>query len=126
MVICLILTHFTEFVWYFSASHLVSLLEGYVITVAPFCFGGEQVNNATARVMTNKKVANPYTNGKICLLSKLQLCSDTVHEGQYLLVWASLPLSLSPSIGWKLNPVVGAVYGPELYAGRTSFSTTLL
>ncbi|KAI3364858.1 hypothetical protein L3Q82_001046 [Scortum barcoo] len=40
-----------------------------------------QVNNATARVMTNKKVANPYTNG------------------------------------WKLNPVVGAVYGPEFYAG---------
>lgn len=24
----------------------------------------EQVNNATARVMTNKKTANPYTNGK--------------------------------------------------------------
>uniref|UniRef100_H3D131 RNA binding protein fox-1 homolog 3 n=1 Tax=Tetraodon nigroviridis TaxID=99883 RepID=H3D131_TETNG len=40
-----------------------------------------EVNNATARVMTNKKVANPYTNG------------------------------------WKLNPVVGAVYAPELYAG---------
>ncbi|NXM79568.1 RFOX3 protein, partial [Oenanthe oenanthe] len=39
-----------------------------------------EVNNATARVMTNKKVANPYTNG------------------------------------WKLNPVVGAVYGPEFYA----------
>ncbi|XP_077412140.1 RNA binding protein fox-1 homolog 3-like isoform X7 [Vanacampus margaritifer] len=39
-----------------------------------------EVNNATARVMTNKKVANPYSNG------------------------------------WKLNPVVGAVYGPELYA----------
>ncbi|XP_046949988.1 RNA binding protein fox-1 homolog 3 isoform X6 [Lynx rufus] len=38
------------------------------------------VNNATARVMTNKKTANPYTNG------------------------------------WKLNPVVGAVYGPEFYA----------
>ncbi|XP_039201560.1 RNA binding protein fox-1 homolog 3 isoform X15 [Crotalus tigris] len=38
------------------------------------------VNNATARVMTNKKAANPYTNG------------------------------------WKLNPVVGAVYGPEFYA----------
>uniref|UniRef100_A0A8B9J8E5 RNA binding fox-1 homolog 3b n=1 Tax=Astyanax mexicanus TaxID=7994 RepID=A0A8B9J8E5_ASTMX len=38
------------------------------------------VNNATARVMTNKKAANPYTNG------------------------------------WKLNPVVGAVYAPELYA----------
>ncbi|XP_015151069.3 RNA binding protein fox-1 homolog 3 isoform X16 [Gallus gallus] len=41
---------------------------------------GSKVNNATARVMTNKKTANPYTNG------------------------------------WKLNPVVGAVYGPEFYA----------
>ncbi|XP_057201272.1 RNA binding protein fox-1 homolog 3-like isoform X3 [Triplophysa rosa] len=39
-----------------------------------------EVNNATARVMTNKKAVNPYTNS------------------------------------WKLNPVVGAVYGPELYA----------
>ncbi|KAE8575786.1 hypothetical protein XENTR_v10003939 [Xenopus tropicalis] len=39
-----------------------------------------EVNNATARVMTNKKPVNPYTNG------------------------------------WKLNPVVGAVYGPEFYA----------
>ncbi|XP_074870337.1 RNA binding protein fox-1 homolog 3 isoform X1 [Carettochelys insculpta] len=38
-----------------------------------------EVNNATARVMTNKKAANPYING------------------------------------WKLNPVVGAVYGPEFY-----------
>ncbi|XP_043090982.1 RNA binding protein fox-1 homolog 3 isoform X3 [Puntigrus tetrazona] len=41
---------------------------------------GSKVNNATARVMTNKKVVNPYTNS------------------------------------WKLNPVVGAVHGPELYA----------
>ncbi|XP_074476582.1 RNA binding protein fox-1 homolog 3 isoform X9 [Sebastes fasciatus] len=41
---------------------------------------GSKVNNATARVMTNKKLANPYTNG------------------------------------WKLNPVVGAVYGPDFYA----------
>ncbi|XP_041431814.1 RNA binding protein fox-1 homolog 1 isoform X2 [Xenopus laevis] len=39
-----------------------------------------EVNNATARVMTNKKNLNPYTNG------------------------------------WKLNPVVGAVYSPEFYA----------
>ncbi|XP_043570610.1 RNA binding protein fox-1 homolog 3 isoform X3 [Chiloscyllium plagiosum] len=39
-----------------------------------------EVNNATARVMTNKKTPNQYTNG------------------------------------WKLNPVVGAVYGPEFYA----------
>ncbi|XP_044159295.1 RNA binding protein fox-1 homolog 1 isoform X7 [Bufo gargarizans] len=41
---------------------------------------GSKVNNATARVMTNKKTLNPYTNG------------------------------------WKLNPVVGAVYSPEFYA----------
>ncbi|XP_051015121.1 RNA binding protein fox-1 homolog 3 isoform X3 [Acomys russatus] len=42
-----------------------------------------EVNNATARVMTNKKPGNPYANG------------------------------------WKLNPVVGAVYGPEFYAGNS-------
>ncbi|XP_072561016.1 RNA binding protein fox-1 homolog 3-like isoform X3 [Paramormyrops kingsleyae] len=41
---------------------------------------GSKVNNATARVMTNKKVAHHHTND------------------------------------WKLNPVVGGVYGPELYA----------
>ncbi|CAM9402396.1 unnamed protein product [Lampetra planeri] len=41
-----------------------------------------EVNNATARVMTNKKPINPYANG------------------------------------WKLNPVVSAVYGPEIYAGE--------
>ncbi|XP_073181147.1 RNA binding protein fox-1 homolog 2 isoform X7 [Lepidochelys kempii] len=41
---------------------------------------GSKVNNATARVMTNKKMVTPYANG------------------------------------WKLSPVVGAVYGPELYA----------
>ncbi|XP_016338177.1 RNA binding protein fox-1 homolog 1-like isoform X3 [Sinocyclocheilus anshuiensis] len=39
-----------------------------------------EVNNATARVMTNKKTVNPYANG------------------------------------WKLNPVMGAVYSPEFYA----------
>ncbi|CDQ89549.1 unnamed protein product [Oncorhynchus mykiss] len=49
----------------------------------------QKVNNATARVMTNKKVSNPYTNG------------------------------------WKLNPMVGAVYGPELYAGKTPLMQTL-
>ncbi|KAJ8337123.1 hypothetical protein SKAU_G00383430 [Synaphobranchus kaupii] len=38
------------------------------------------VNNATARIMTNKKICHPYVND------------------------------------WKLNPVVGAVYGQELYA----------
>ncbi|XP_029014493.1 RNA binding protein fox-1 homolog 2-like isoform X1 [Betta splendens] len=49
-----------------------------------------EVNNATARVMTNKKLVSPYPNGEA--------------------------LSTLPYAGWKLSPVVGAVYGPELYA----------
>ncbi|XP_055366782.1 RNA binding protein fox-1 homolog 2-like isoform X7 [Betta splendens] len=48
-----------------------------------------EVNNATARVMTNKKLVSPYPNGEAL---------------------STLPY------GWKLSPVVGAVYGPELYA----------
>lgn len=36
----------------------VSLFSNWLLCLWP------QVNNATARVMTNKKVANPYTNGK--------------------------------------------------------------
>ncbi|KAI4882686.1 hypothetical protein NFI96_004424 [Prochilodus magdalenae] len=47
-----------------------------------------EVNNATARVMTNKKMVTPYPNG------------DAL---------STLPY------GWKLSPVVGAVYGPDLY-----------
>ncbi|XP_051568162.1 RNA binding protein fox-1 homolog 2-like isoform X1 [Myxocyprinus asiaticus] len=49
-----------------------------------------EVNNATARVMTNKKLVSPYANG----------------EG----------LSTLPYAGWKFSPMVGAMYGPELYA----------
>ncbi|XP_077357264.1 RNA binding protein fox-1 homolog 2-like isoform X1 [Festucalex cinctus] len=49
-----------------------------------------EVNNATARVMTNKKIVSPYPNGEA--------------------------LSTLPYAGWKLSPMVGAVYGPELYA----------
>ncbi|XP_035378370.1 RNA binding protein fox-1 homolog 2 isoform X4 [Electrophorus electricus] len=52
-----------------------------------------EVNNATARVMTNKKLVSPYANG----------------EG----------LNALPYAGWKLSPMVGAMYGPELYAGET-------
>ncbi|XP_051904473.1 RNA binding protein fox-1 homolog 2-like isoform X2 [Hippocampus zosterae] len=49
-----------------------------------------EVNNATARVMTNKKMVSPYPNGEA--------------------------LSTLPYAGWKLSPMVSAVYGPELYA----------
>ncbi|RVE76459.1 hypothetical protein OJAV_G00007800 [Oryzias javanicus] len=48
-----------------------------------------EVNNATARVMTNKKMTTPYSNG----------------EG----------LAALPYAGWKLSPMVGAMYSPELY-----------
>ncbi|XP_029106261.1 RNA binding protein fox-1 homolog 2-like isoform X3 [Scleropages formosus] len=48
-----------------------------------------EVNNATARVMTNKKMVSPYPNGEAL---------------------GTLPY------GWKLSPMVGAVYGPEIYA----------
>ncbi|XP_062303996.1 RNA binding protein fox-1 homolog 2-like isoform X1 [Osmerus eperlanus] len=48
-----------------------------------------EVNNATARVMTNKKMVTPYSNG----------------EG----------LAALPYAGWKLSPMVGAMYSPELY-----------
>ncbi|XP_026111943.1 RNA binding protein fox-1 homolog 2-like isoform X3 [Carassius auratus] len=49
-----------------------------------------EVNNATARVMTNKKMVSPYANG----------------EG----------LSSLPYAGWKLSPMMSAMYAPELYA----------
>ncbi|XP_076866411.1 RNA binding protein fox-1 homolog 2-like isoform X2 [Brachyhypopomus gauderio] len=48
-----------------------------------------EVNNATARVMTNNKMISPYPNG------------DTLHPLPY---------------GWKLSSVMGAVYGPDLYS----------
>ncbi|KAL0992996.1 hypothetical protein UPYG_G00101960 [Umbra pygmaea] len=49
-----------------------------------------EVNNATARVMTNKKMVSPYPNGEA--------------------------LTTLPYAGWKLSPMVQAMYGPELYA----------
>ncbi|XP_066530619.1 RNA binding protein fox-1 homolog 2-like isoform X1 [Hoplias malabaricus] len=54
-----------------------------------------EVNNATARVMTNKKIVTPYPNGEA--------------------------LSTLPYAGWKLSPVVGAVYGPDLYTAVPGF-----
>lgn len=73
----------------------------------------EQVNNATARVMTNKKVANPYTNGK-----KASNCVVKTSKRRFM--WISCSRFFCVFSGWKLNPVVGAVYGPELYAGKNS------
>ncbi|TNN83552.1 RNA binding protein fox-1 2 [Liparis tanakae] len=59
-----------------------------------------EVNNATARVMTNKKMTTPYSNG----------------EG----------LAALPYAGWKLSPMVGAMYSPELYTGTSADLSHLL
>ncbi|XP_063080000.1 RNA binding protein fox-1 homolog 2-like isoform X2 [Engraulis encrasicolus] len=56
-----------------------------------------EVNNATARVMTNKKVVTPYPNGEAL---------------------ATLPYAAA---GWKLSPMVQGIYGPELYAAVPGF-----
>ncbi|KAF3846796.1 hypothetical protein F7725_003874, partial [Dissostichus mawsoni] len=50
-----------------------------------------EVNNATARVMTNKKMVSPFPNGEAAL-------------------------STLPYAGWKLSPMMGAMYAPEIYA----------
>lgn len=123
--------------------------------------------------MTNKKVANPYTNGKgqcpesrgcsrqghlqapalsVCwealAVNALHTCRQM--EEQLLLPSAGVqppmrssclgmgllplrapwrvpcPHQLSLPTGWKLNPVVGAVYGPEFYAGNIRLQQYLL
>ncbi|KAM3864275.1 RNA binding protein fox-1 homolog 2-like [Diretmus argenteus] len=57
-----------------------------------------EVNNATARVMTNKKMVSPYPNGEaLSTLPYGNNHTDTL-------------------TGWKLSPMVQAMYGPELYA----------
>ena len=75
----------------------------------------KQVNNATARVMTNKKVANPYTNGTSPNPDLKTFKKKTITFP----FWSELSVRCFSSAGWKLNPVVGAVYGPELYAGKS-------
>nr|XP_033770500.1 RNA binding protein fox-1 homolog 1 isoform X4 [Geotrypetes seraphini] len=88
-----------------------------------------EVNNATARVMTNKKTVNPYTNdisaafdslNHLGMLERLKqigvedCCYNSVKS------WPGVPENGTfvpvHFPGWKLNPVVGAVYSPEFYA----------
>ncbi|CAL8283719.1 unnamed protein product [Boreogadus saida] len=60
-----------------------------------------EVNNATARVMTNKKTVSPYPNGEAL---------STLPYGE------QLNLAAAAAAGWKLSPMMGAMYGPEIYA----------
>ncbi|KAJ3600865.1 hypothetical protein NHX12_031839 [Muraenolepis orangiensis] len=61
-----------------------------------------EVNNATARVMTNKKTVSPYPNGEAL---------------------TTLPYAAAAAAGWKLSPMMGAMYGPEIYAAAAAAST---
>ncbi|XP_063760059.1 RNA binding protein fox-1 homolog 2-like isoform X2 [Eleginops maclovinus] len=61
-----------------------------------------EVNNATARVMTNKKMVSPYPNGEALSTLPYAQINDA--------------LSLGMPAGWKLSPMMGAMYAPEIYA----------
>ncbi|XP_059923943.1 RNA binding protein fox-1 homolog 2-like [Gadus macrocephalus] len=70
----------------------------FCVDVSSVC---PQVNNATARVMTNKKTVSPYPNGEAL---------STLPYGE------QLNLAAAAAAGWKLSPMMGAMYGPEIYA----------
>lgn len=125
-------------------------------------FFGVQVNNATARVMTNKKMTTPYSNGEglaalpygnaFCtvgperwgrnFVTKLKrqtlpplppqrnkkhavTSKCRVNPGCPSLLWhVSVYMLLSIFFiiaGWKLSPMVGGIYSPELYTGKQAF-----
>ncbi|XP_051239937.1 RNA binding protein fox-1 homolog 2 isoform X3 [Dicentrarchus labrax] len=62
-----------------------------------------EVNNATARVMTNKKMTTPYSNG------------EGLATLPYVTLMNAVTDALQTNTGWKLSPMVGAMYSPELY-----------
>lgn len=74
--------------------------------------------------MTNKKLVSPYANGEG--LSTLPygkttsprfLSSSSVVNNEARQIIGGFSLCLG-SAGWKLSPMMGAMYGPELYAGE--------
>nr|XP_057940265.1 RNA binding protein fox-1 homolog 1-like isoform X2 [Doryrhamphus excisus] len=65
-----------------------------------------EVNNATARVVT-KKPQTPLVNG--------DLSGKDTPDPSPLGGFVFLKESFSAASGWKINPVMGAMYAPELY-----------
>lgn len=75
-------------------------------------------------MMTNKKLVSPYANGEG--LSTLPygkttsprfLSSSSVVSNEAMQIIGGFSLCLDAA-GWKLSPMMGAMYGPELYAGE--------
>lgn len=102
-----------------------------IFLLHPLNFSGllfPQVNNATARVVT-KKPQTPLVNGEIS--SRKHLLSSSLHvtflrtdSGGFSLFLQLLQEKQSncfffcTASGWKINPVMGAMYAPELYTGK--------
>ncbi|XP_056902041.1 RNA binding protein fox-1 homolog 1-like isoform X2 [Takifugu flavidus] len=71
-----------------------------------------EVNNATARVVT-KKPQTPLVNGEL----SGETSADSLVNCRPTETFSFVSLQAS---GWKLNPVMGAMYAPELYTGALS------
>lgn len=65
----------------------------------------QQVNNATARVMTNKKVANPYTNGRPSRTRRGDALGVRTPPPAGGVVMAPAPVAPNGRLGSPLTPV---------------------
>lgn len=100
-----------------------SVLHNSPLSLPLSCSVSPQVNNATARVVT-KKPQTPLVNGDISSKQlHISLCW-LVDCGRFLFR-KSLSFCFCVASGWKINPVMGAMYAPELYTGEIS-SVTLM
>uniref|UniRef100_A0A2R8VI79 RNA binding protein fox-1 homolog 1 n=2 Tax=Mus TaxID=862507 RepID=A0A2R8VI79_MOUSE len=78
-----------------------------------------EVNNATARVMTNKKTVNPYTNGTV-LLCQANQEGSSMYSGPSSLVYTSA----MPGFPYPAATAAAAYRGAHLRGrGRTVYNT---
>lgn len=77
-----------------------------------FVLVSHQVNNATARVVT-KKPQTPLVNGDISSkITSLDCGRQPVGDKLTEVLFSDT------ASGWKINPVMGTMYAPELYTGE--------
>lgn len=91
-----------------------NILHTHPLSLPLSCSVCPQVNNATARVVT-KKPQTPLVNAEIS--------SKTPHSSLHISLCVlrdsgKLILIFCAASGWKINPVMGAMYAPELYTGE--------